>query len=160
MMTLRQLPLLLALGAVGLLLALLPLPGVLGLLRPHWLLVIFAAWLHARGDTGLLVVAVVFGLLQDAAHGVTLGVHAMALLLPLGLWLRWRAFFTALPLWQGALSFAALALMYVVLLQTLDAMTGEQYLARMRWLALPATVLVWPLAVLLLSPRAKTAPPA
>lgn len=159
-MRVQHLPLLIALAATALLLSLMALPDSLYFTRPFWPLLVFGAWALRRDRTGLLAVAVITGLLQDAAHGVTLGLHSLALVVPLAILLRWRAILAALALWQSTLMFAAMSVLYVLILQGLDAVTGEQAAARLRWVALPVTVLAWPLALLLLRARDKPEPPA
>lgn len=152
MTALRDALLLAAVTALALLLTLLPMPEPVMAMRPHWLLLVLSAWVLQRDSTAVLPIALGCGLMLDATRGVALGMHGVALLLPLAGTLQWRPLLRALPLWQATLASTALFLAYALLMSLLDAATSEQSLRSMYWLGIPLSIVLWPLAVLLLHP--------
>lgn len=148
----RDTLLLLALTVLALLLSLLPLPEPALPLRPAWPLIVLSAWALQRDPTAVLPLALVAGLILDATRGVPLGVHAIALLLPLAALLQWRVLMRALPLWQSTLGAGLLFLLQALLMTLLDLINGEHSLYRAHWWPIPVSMLLWPLAVLLLRP--------
>lgn len=152
MMPLRDILLLVALSALAVLLTLLPIPEPMMPMRPSWILLVLAAWAVQREPMTVLPLALAAGLMLDAARGVTLGLHGVALLAPLAVSLHWRALLRALPLWQTTLASGFLFAFQALLLTVLDAVTGEHSLRSAHWLGIPFSMLLWPLAVLLLHP--------
>lgn len=153
MTLLRDSLLMLGLMAAALLLMLLPLPEPLLPFRPAWLLLMLSAWTLQRGHEVALPAAFLAALLLDAARGVTLGLHGVALLIPLAIVVQWRAPLRALPLWQSALAAIGLFVLHAALLTLLDGITGERSDASAHWWPILLSTLLWPLAVLLLQPR-------
>jgi rod shape-determining protein MreD len=152
MIALRDGLVLIALTALALLLALLPMPEPIMALRPAWPLLVLSAWAMQRDPMAVLPLALAAGLMLDAVRGVTLGLHGAALLLPLAAALHWRTALRAMPLWQASIAAGGLFLLQALLLSLLDALTGEHSLRSAHWWAVPVSVLLWPLAVLLLRP--------
>lgn len=152
MTALRDGLLLIALTALALLLALLPVPEPMMPLRPAWPLLVLSAWAMQRDPMAVLPLALAAGLMLDAVRGVTLGLHGVALLLPLAATMHWRATLRAMPLWQASIAASALFVLQAMLLSLLDALTGEHSLRGAHWWAIPLSMLLWPLAVLLLRP--------
>lgn len=149
----REFPLLVALTLVALVLKLLPVPLPFDALRPHWLLLVLTAWTLRRETYLVLPMAMAAGLVLDATRGVTLGLHCVALLVPLALLLHWRGLLRAIPLWQSSLAAAALFVVYASLLSLLDTMTGEHSQLSAHWWPILVSVPLWPIFVLLLRPR-------
>ncbi|MBY8966215.1 rod shape-determining protein MreD [Algiphilus sp.] len=149
----RELPLLVALTLIALVLKLLPVPLPVDALRPHWLLLVLTAWTLRRETYLVLPMAMASGLVLDATRGVTLGLHCVALLVPLALMLHWRSLLRAIPLWQSTLVAAALFAVYAGLLSLLDTMTGEHSQLSAHWWPILFSVPLWPIFVLLLRPR-------
>ena len=149
----REFPLLVALTLVALVLKLLPVPLPVDMLRPHWLLLVLAAWTLRRETYLVLPMAMAAGLVLDATRGVTLGLHCVALLVPLALLLHWRSLLRAIPLWQSSLAAAALFAVYASLLSLLDTMTGEHSALSAHWWPILVSAPLWPIFVLLLRPR-------
>jgi rod shape-determining protein MreD len=152
MTTLRDGLLLITLTALALLLTLLPLPEPIMPLRPAWPLLVLSAWAMQRDPMAVLPLALAAGLMLDAVRGVTLGLHGAALLLPLAATMQWRSALRTMPLWQASIAAGALFLLHALLLSLLDALTGEHSLRSAHWWAIPVSLLLWPLAVLLLRP--------
>jgi rod shape-determining protein MreD len=132
-----------ALIALGL--TILPLPGVLALLRPDFLALIVFYWSIASPKSGGLSLAFVAGLALDVTSGVVLGQHALALTL-MSAWathlrLRLRVF----PLLHQSLSIFALLTGYQFILFWVDGATGNPVTSYSRWLAPVTGALIWPL---------------
>jgi rod shape-determining protein MreD len=132
-----------ALIALGL--TILPLPGVLALLRPDFLALIVFYWSIASPKSGGLSLAFVAGLALDVTSGVVLGQHALALTL-MSAWathlrLRLRVF----PLLHQSLSIFALLAGYQFILFWVDGATGNPVTSFSRWLAPVTGALIWPL---------------
>lgn len=149
----RELPLLIALTLIALVLTILPVPEPVESLRPHWLLLVLTAWTLRRETHLVLPVALAAGLVLDATRGVTLGLHCVALLVPLALLLHWRSLLRAIPLWQSTLATTALFITYAALLSLLDTMTAEHSRLAAHWWPIVVSVPLWPIFVLLLRPR-------
>jgi len=149
----RELPLLMALTIIALALKMLPVPEPLEGLRPHWLLLVLTAWTLRRETYLVLPVALAGGLVLDATRGVALGLHCVALLVPLALLLHWRSLLRAIPLWQATLAATALFVIYAGLLSLLDTITGEHSQLGAHWWPLVLSIPLWPVFVLLLRPR-------
>lgn len=149
----RELPLLLALTVIALVLKILPMPIPVEGLRPHWLLLVLTAWTLRRETYLVLPIAMAAGLVLDATRGVALGLHCIALLVPLAMLLHWRSLLRAIPLWQSSLAAAALFATYAALLSLLDTMTAEHSQQSAHWWPILVSVPLWPIFVLLLRPR-------
>ena len=152
MNVLRDSLLLIALTALALLLSLLPLPEPVMPFRPAWPLLVLSAWAMQRDPMAVLPLALAAGLMLDAVRGVALGLHGVALLLPLAATMHWRATLRAMPLWQASITTGGLFLLQAMLLSLLDMLTGEHSLRSAHWWSVPVSILLWPLAVLLLRP--------
>lgn len=142
--------LLLASLLVAVLLALLPLPGWLSVLRPFWIGLVLAYWtLEAPNRVGLGT-AFATGLLADLVFGAVLGEHALRLTILVFLVQRFRPRLRFFPLTQQALAILALLINDRVVVLTIRLFTGEGMPAPTFWLAPLVGMLLWPWLFLLL----------
>jgi rod shape-determining protein MreD len=135
---------LLSLTLVALVLSAVPLPHVLDLLRPDFVLltVIWFALMLPRA--GGLAAAWVAGLALDAFHGVVLGENALAFVVIAFLVHRFHLRMRMYPLSQQSLVVLVLLLLYQFLLFWIDGVTGHPVNAWFRWLPVLTGALLWP----------------
>lgn len=105
---LSQRAVILATFAAAIVLAIIPTPGNIGLLRPDWVALILTYWVMAIPDRIGVGIAWLTGLTLDVLYGSLLGEQALAkallAFLILRLYLRLRMF----PRWQQALAVGVL----------------------------------------------------
>ena len=128
---------------VALILAVIPLPGIISPFRPDWVAVVLLYWtlIHPR-RYGLLK-AFSLGILLDALTGSLLGQHALALLvivyLSQRLYLRIRAF----PASQVATMVIGLLALYELVLLLIDGFAGREVALIERWGPVITGGLLW-----------------
>jgi rod shape-determining protein MreD len=132
---------------VALALAVLPLPTVLEMFRPDFLVLVVFYWCIESPRAGGLTLAFVAGLALDVTQGVVLGQHALALTL-MGAWathlrLRIRVF----SVLSQCLTIFALLTGYQFVLFWVDGATGNPVTNFGRWLAPVIGALLWPVLV-------------
>jgi rod shape-determining protein MreD len=140
----RRLPMALsALGALAL--AIIPLPTVLDVLRPDFLVLVVFFWSIESPRAGGLALAFFAGLALDVINGVVLGQHALALTLTAAwashLRLRLRVF----SILSQSLTIFALLTAYQFILFWVDGATGNPVTSFGRWLAPVVGGILWPL---------------
>jgi len=140
-------PRILATAVVGLLLAIMPLPGIIEPLRPDWLLIIVVYWsLTAPRLTGLSI-AWICGITMDVLKGTVLGQHALAFLVVAFLTHRLQLRMRVFPIWHQALTVFMLLAVYEFLVFWIDGITGQAVLTWLRWLPVLTGALLWPFVV-------------
>jgi rod shape-determining protein MreD len=142
----RRVPMALS-ALVALALAVLPLPTVLEMFRPDFLVLVVFYWCIESPRAGGLTLAFVAGLALDVTQGVVLGQHALALTL-MGAWathlrLRIRVF----SVLSQCLTIFALLTGYQFVLFWVDGATGNPVTNFGRWLAPVIGALLWPVLV-------------
>jgi rod shape-determining protein MreD len=142
----RRLPMAIS-ALVALALAVLPLPTVLEMFRPDFLVLVVFYWCIESPRAGGLTLAFFSGLALDVTQGVVLGQHALALTL-MGAWathlrLRIRVF----SVLSQCLTIFALLTGYQFVLFWVDGATGNPVTNFGRWLAPVIGALLWPLLV-------------
>lgn len=135
---------LLAVALFALVLSAVPLPHVLDLLRPDFLLltVIWFALMMPRA--GGLVFAWTAGVALDAFHGAVLGENALAFVVVAFIVHRFHLRMRMYHLSQQSLVVFALLLLYQFLLFWIDGVTGHPVTAWVRWLPVLTGALLWP----------------
>jgi rod shape-determining protein MreD len=133
--------------AAGLVIAIVPLPGWLDLVRPDVALLAVIFWVLVSPRAAGLGYAWLAGLLLDVLRGFVLGQHALGFLVVAfvahRLQLRMRMF----PiLMQSGAVLVLLALYHFIIFWT-DGLIGHGYTAWMRWLPVFSGALLWPLIV-------------
>jgi rod shape-determining protein MreD len=139
----RRLPMAIS-ALIALSLAVLPLPEVLGPLRPDFLVLVVFYWSIESPRAGGLTLAFLSGLALDVIQGVVLGQHALALTL-MAAWathlrLRLRVF----SVLHQSLTIFALLTGYQFVLFWIDGATGNPVTSFGRWLAPVIGALIWP----------------
>ncbi|HUO80167.1 MAG TPA: rod shape-determining protein MreD [Steroidobacteraceae bacterium] len=135
---------LLGVGLVALVLSAVPLPHVLDLLRPDFLLLIVVWFALMLPRAGGLSAAWTAGLALDAFHGVVLGENALAFVVVAFLVHRFHLRMRMYPLSQQGIVVFLLLLLYQFLLFWIDGVTGHPVNALVRWLPVLTGALLWP----------------
>lgn len=135
---------------VAALMALVPLPDMLALLRPYWLAMVLLYWVMETPEQAGLGLAFAVGVLADLVGGTLLGEQALRLSVMAFIVLRFRARLRFFPLWQQALAVFALLLNDRVVVLMVRLFTGEGWMPWTFWLSPLSGLLVWPLVFLLL----------
>jgi rod shape-determining protein MreD len=135
---------------VSLLLALMPVPGALAMLKPYWPALVMLYWILEAPERMGLGTAFLFGLAADLVFGTLFGEQAVRLAILAFLALRFRARIRFFPLWQQALAVLVLLLNDRAVVLAIRVFTGEGWPAPGFWLAPAAGMLLWPLVFLLL----------
>jgi rod shape-determining protein MreD len=129
---------------VALMLAIIPLPFPLDVLRPDFLVLVVLYWSIVAPRVGGLGLAFVAGLSLDVLHGIVLGQHAFALTL-MAAWatqvrLRVRVF----SLLHQSLTIFLFLTGYQFILFWIDGATGNPVTSLSRWFAPVIGALIWP----------------
>lgn len=146
----RRLPMALS-ALVALALAVLPLPSVLDVLRPDFLVLVVFYWSIESPRAGGLTLAFVSGLALDVIHGVVLGQHALALTLMAGWATHLRLRLRVFSMLSQCLTIFALLTGYQFVLFWVDGATGNPVTTFGRWLAPVIGAILWPLLAGILS---------
>ncbi|NJO13314.1 MAG: rod shape-determining protein MreD [Gammaproteobacteria bacterium] len=140
---LHRLPMIVS-AVIALVLSVLPLPhwGEVG--RPDFLVIVVLYWAIMSPRAGGLLLAFIAGLALDAAKGVVLGQHALALTLAtaiaINLHLRIRVF----PILHQALTIFMLLVIYQFVLYWIDGASGHPVTTMWRWLPAFTGAALWP----------------
>jgi rod shape-determining protein MreD len=141
---------LLATALAALVLSAVPLPHVLDLLRPDFLLLIVIWFALMLPRAGGLVTAWMAGLALDAFHGIVLGENALAFVVVAFVVHRFHLRMRMYPLSQQALVVLFLLLLYQFLMFWIDGVTGHPLNAWVRWLPVLTGTLLWPVLTVFL----------
>ncbi len=136
--------------AMAFVLALLPLPLVLDMMRPYWVALVIIYWCLESQDRITLGLAFTIGIALDLLSASWLGLHALSLVIIVYLVLRFRARLRFFPPWQQALSILALLVNDRIILLWIISLRGEPLPSLEFWLPPIAGTLVWPWLFLLL----------
>ena len=135
---------------VALILQVLPLPTIVAVARPAFLVVVVLYWSIAAPRAGGMTLGWVCGLILDAFEGAVLGQHALAVALVTYLALRFHLQIRNRPvLDQSLFAFAALTL-YEFVVWAIDGWTGHPVSSGLRWVHPITGGLLWPVVVLVL----------
>jgi rod shape-determining protein MreD len=140
----RRLPMALSsLGALAL--AIIPLPTVLDVLRPDFLVLVVFYWSIESPRAGGLALAFFAGLALDVINGVVLGQHALALTLTAAWATHLRLRLRVFSILSQSLTIFALLTAYQFILFWVDGATGNPVTSFGRWLAPVVGGVLWPL---------------
>jgi rod shape-determining protein MreD len=135
--------------AVGLALAIVPLPSWLDAARPDLALLMIIYWVLTSPRVAGLGYAWLAGLLLDVLQGQVLGQYALGFLVVAFLTHRLQLRMRMFPIpQQAAVVFALLAVYHFLIFWT-DGLTGHGYAGWNRWLPVLTGALLWPLIVAL-----------
>ncbi|MBS0395505.1 MAG: rod shape-determining protein MreD [Proteobacteria bacterium] len=146
MMVERRSPRLQLLGFVlgALVLSAVPLPHVVDLLRPDFVLLTIIWFALMLPRAGGLATAWGAGLALDAFRGVVLGENALAFVVIAFIVHRFHLRMRMYPLRQQTLVVFGLLLLFQFLLFWIDGVTGHPVTAWVRWLPVATGTLLWP----------------
>ena len=120
------------------------LPDWVAFARPALVLMVLCYWtLMLNRRFGLLANWCV-GLLLDVLTGSALGQHALALVLCAFLVIKFNEFIRSYPIWQQALLFLPIFMLYEFVLFWMDALTGHSVEPLWRWAPVISSTLLWP----------------
>ena len=142
----RRVPMALS-ALVALALAVVPLPNVLEVFRPDFLVLVVLYWSIESPRAGGLSLAFAAGLALDVIQGVVLGQHALALTLMAGWATHLRLRIRVFSILSQCLTIFALLTGYQFILFWIDGATGNPVTAFGRWLAPVIGALIWPVLV-------------
>ncbi|MBI5042177.1 MAG: rod shape-determining protein MreD [Gammaproteobacteria bacterium] len=135
---------------LALLLVNLPLPDVLRILRPDWVLLVLLYWAMALPHRVGVGIAWLLGLFTDVLTGTLLGQHALAYSIVIYLMLKLHQRLRLHPLWQQSLSILSLLALSQLLLLWINGMIGRPVHSWLYWLPSLLGALLWPFVFLLL----------
>lgn len=135
---------------VALVLTIVPLPNVLNLGRPDWVLLLVIYWsLNAPMLAGLFY-AWCCGLVLDVLVGNLIGQHALAFVLTAALTQRFQFRMRIFPVLQQAVVVLGLVTLYHFLLFWIDGIVGTAVTSWWRWLPVLVGAVIWPILVAVL----------
>jgi rod shape-determining protein MreD len=129
---------------VALMLAIIPLPDPLGVLRPDFLVLVVFYWSIVAPRVGGLGLAFVAGLALDVVHGIVLGQNAFALTLMAAWATQFRLRLRVFSMMSQSLTIFALLFGYQFILFWIDGATGNPVTSLSRWFAPVIGALIWP----------------
>ena len=110
---------------VAMVLQLMPLPEMIALWRPDWLLLVMLCWaLHRPHRYGVLT-AFILGVLLDVLLGATLGVRALAFSVSIYLILIYQQRLVNFPRWQQALVVMVMMIIYHLIVFWVEFILGN-----------------------------------
>jgi rod shape-determining protein MreD len=136
---------------VALILTVLPLPPLLDVVRPAFLVLAVLYWSVNAPRTGGLAIGFFAGLMLDVFQGPVLGEHALALSLVTYIAVREHQRIRSKPVIQQALIVFAALIVYEVVLFMIDGWTGHPVTSPLRWVHTLTGALIWPPAAAILS---------
>jgi rod shape-determining protein MreD len=140
----RRMPMALS-ALVALALAIIPLPTVLDVLRPDFLVLVVFYWSIESPRAGGLALAFFAGLALDVINGMVLGQHALALTLTAAWATHLRLRLRVFSILSQSLTIFALLTAYQFILFWVDGATGNPVTSFGRWLAPVISAVIWPL---------------
>ena len=135
---------------VSLILTVLPLPPLLDVVRPAFLVLTVLYWSVNAPRTGGLAIGFFAGLALDVFQGPVLGEHALALSLVTYIAVREHQRIRSKPVIQQALIVFAALIVYEVVLFMIDGWTGHPVTSPLRWVHTLTGALIWPPAAAIL----------
>jgi rod shape-determining protein MreD len=132
---------------LGLIFAILPLPGDLDIGRPHLLLLFVIYWALSAPRVAGLMFAWFCGLGLDLLQGPLLGQHAAAFLLVAFLTHKFQLRMRIFPIYHQTLTVFMLLALYEFLLFWIDGIIGQAVTTWMRWIPVLTSTLLWPFVV-------------
>ncbi|HYL04099.1 MAG TPA: rod shape-determining protein MreD [Steroidobacteraceae bacterium] len=135
----------------ALILAVLPLPRWLDLLRPPFLVLTVLYWSFNAPRAGGIALGFFCGLALDVFRGPVLGEHALALALLTYIGVREHQRIRSKPAFQQSLIVWAALIFYEFVLFAIDGWTGHPVTSPLRWVHTLTGALVWPPAAAILS---------
>lgn len=120
------------------------LPDWLALARPALVLMVVSYWALAPDRPMGLLGSWCIGLMLDVMNGTALGQHALALVLCVFILIKFSEFIRSYRIWQQALLFLPIFLIYEFTLFWMDNLTGRSAEPLWRWAPVVSSTLLWP----------------
>ena len=146
----RRLPVIVTL-LVGLMLTMMPLPGVVENARPDWLALLVIFWAMQLPRTWSIGSAWMIGIMLDVASGTVLGQHALALCVIAYITVRFHLLMRVFPLSQLTVTIFAMLALYQFLLFWVNGVAGINAPAASYWAPVISSTLLWPFLYTFLS---------
>jgi len=146
----RRLPVIITL-LVGLMLTIMPLPGIVENARPDWLALLVIFWAMQLPRTWSVGSAWMIGIMLDVANGTVLGQHALALCVIAYLTVRFHLLMRVFPLSQLTATIFAMLALYQFLLFWVNGVAGINAPATSYWAPVITGTLLWPFLYMFLS---------
>ena len=131
---------------IAMILMLLPLPKVLQLFRPEFVLMVLMYWAMALPRKVSVGVAWVVGVLMDVMMGGALGVTAFSYALVIFLTARFHLQLRQYPVWQQALIILSLVLLVHIIAVMVSPQTATWFI----WIPAVTSMVIWPMNYALL----------
>jgi len=131
---------------IAMILMLLPLPKVLQLFRPEFVLMVLMYWAMALPRKVSVGVAWVVGVLMDVMMGGALGVTAFSYALVIFLTARFHLQLRQYPVWQQALIILSLVLLVQIIAVIVSPKTATWFI----WIPAVTSMVIWPMNYALL----------
>lgn len=131
---------------IAMILMLLPLPKVLQLFRPEFVLMVLMYWAMALPRKVSVGVAWVVGVLMDVMMGGALGVTAFSYALVIFLTARFHLQLRQYPVWQQALIILSLVLLVQIIAVIVSPQTATWFI----WIPAVTSMVIWPMNYALL----------
>jgi rod shape-determining protein MreD len=135
---------------IALMLTMLPLPPLLSVVWPNFLVVVILYWSTMTPRAGGMLVGFLAGLALDVLSGTQLGQHAFALSLVTYLAQRLHLLTRAKPIFEQSLFVVVALVVYETALWAIDGFSGHNTGSWTRWVHIPFGAVLWPLVVGLL----------
>lgn len=135
---------------VGLVLALLPMPGWTIWLRPAWVLLVLIYWAMMTPHRVSIGLAWVTGLVVDLLNGTLLGEHALAYTIVIYFVSRMYIRLRMYPMLQQGISILVFVLLYQFIIYCIQGFIGQLPGSHLYWLSAVTSMLLWPWLFVLL----------
>ena len=110
---------------VALALTIVPLPDMLEVARPEWMIMVLVYWVMALPQRVGVGIAWILGLLLDVVRDALLGQYAIILALIAFIVIHLHQRLRVFPIWQQALAVALLVILQYILVFWIKGLTGE-----------------------------------
>jgi len=110
---------------VALALTIVPLPDMLEVARPEWMVMVLVYWVMALPQRIGVGLAWILGLLLDVVRDALLGQYAITLALIAFIVIHLHQRLRVFPIWQQALAVALLVILQYILVFWIKGLTGE-----------------------------------
>lgn len=135
----------------GLMLMIMPLPGIVDTLRPDWLALLVIFWAMQLPRTWSVGTAWAIGIVLDVTQGTLLGQHALALCSIAFVTVRFHLLIRVYPLPQLTATIFPILALYQFLLFWINGVADVSAPASVYWAPVITGTLVWPVVYLFLS---------
>ena len=135
----------------GLILTIMPLPGVAEALRPDWLALLIIFWAMQLPRTWSVGCAWIVGIVLDVSQGTLLGQHALALCCVAFITIRFHLLMRVFPVPQLTATVFPILAIYQFLLFWINGVAGVNAPSIVYWGPVISSTLVWPIVMMFLA---------